>query len=605
MSGKVKKSVNWIIICVVIITLAAGMAKLIESDFGKVDVSNISITDENGDAIAARLYRPVEATSANPLPAVINIHGYQNDKLVDDSFAIELSRRGFVVVSPDIIGHGDSDPKFDLAGILGGTSTAGMQSVYLYTKSLPYVDAANMGVMGHSLGSILTQVLGTINPDIQALNPQCGYDGTPDLKNLLLSQAKYDEFSIFREGQLTVDSLPTNATRIAAFGLTTDRIEWDTTYGNFEDGTARRVTLIPMEHHFLPLNHKAVAESVTWMEEALKGGVTGLDPNSQIFWWKEIFGLITLLAAIFMLIPLTNLLLATKFFASVAQPMPTRYVAKKGNWWLFATINMLIGGITYPIFTQWSALSDKYEAIFPWLKMSVGNGVFVWLLVNAAICAILFTIWYRGAHKKQNVTMYDMGVSFDQEKTVINWNIIGKTVLLGFILFMTLYLLEGFFQVMLGQEFRFVWPYMRQFANAERVGLFFLYMIPALLFFLINGGLFLFGQIHQKEASTPAKTQWLWWIKVCFAFLAGLLIVWLIQYVPWYLFNAGPGFELLGLPQFSALWPLMLQVYIPEFMILLFMHVWFYRRTGRIYLGALMVSSLMIWFLAAGTVIAL
>jgi hypothetical protein len=337
----------------------------------------------------------------------------------------------------------------------------------------------------------------------------------------------------------------------------------------------------------------------------LKGGVGNLDANKQVFWWKEIFGLITLLAALFLLIPLTNVLLATKFFAPVAQPMPTRYVASKGNWWLFATINFLIGGISYPIFTQWSALSDKYEAIFPWLKLQVGNGVFVWLLFNAVICAILFAIWYRGAKKKQNVTLYDMGATFDEQKSILDWKIIGKTALMGGVLFLALYLLEGFFQVMLGQEFRFVWPYMRQFANAERVGLFFLYMIPALLFWLINGGLFLFGQIHQKEAATPAKTQWLWWIKACFAFLTGLLLIWLIQYIPWYLFNAGPGFELMGMPQFSALWPLMLQVYIPEFMILIWLLVWFYRRTGKIYLGALVVASMMIWFLAAGSIVSI
>ena len=604
MNEKVKKSINWIIICLVVITLAAGMARLIETDFGKVAVNNISITDESGNVIAARLYRPKNADATNPLPAIINIHGYQNDKLTNDSMAIELSRRGFVVISPDMIGHGDSSPVFDLVSILGGTSTGGMQSLFLYTKSLPYVDAANIGVMGHSLGAIMTQTLGTINPDIKALNMQCGNAGTPELSNVLLSQAKYDEFSLFREGLLTVDTLPTNEARIAAFGLT-DSVEWNTTYGSFEDGTARRAALISMEHHFLPLNHQAIVEAINWMEESLKGGVSGLDANNQIFWWKEIFGLITLLTAIFMLIPLTNLLLATKFFAPVAGPMPKRYSAKKGNWWLFATINLLIGGITYPIFTQWSALSDKYEAIFPWLKLQVGNGVFGWLLVNAVICLILFVIWYRGAQKKENVNLYDMGVSFDEKSNKLDWKLIGKTALLGFILFMALYLVEGFFQVIFGQEFRFVWPYMRQFANAERVGLFFLYMIPALAFFLINGGLFLFGQIHQKEASTPTKTQWVWWIKVCFAFLTGLLLVWCIQYLPWYLFNAGPGFELLGLPQFSALWPLMLQVYIPEFLILLWMLVWFYRRTGKIYLGALMVSSLMIWFLAAGSVVAI
>jgi uncharacterized protein len=604
MTAKMRKSVNWIIICLVIITVAASMAKLIETDFGKVNVSNITISDENGDSVVFRLYRPVNVTAANKAPAVLNIHGYQNDKLVDDSMAIELSRRGFVVISPDIMGHGDSDPKFDLAGLLGGKSTGGMESVYLYVKSLPYVDSANIGVMGHSLGAILTQILGTINPEINALNPQCGYAGSMGLRNLLLTQARYDEFAIFREGLLTVDSLPTNSVRIEAFGQK-DRVDWDTTYGSFADGTARRVALVNMEHHFLPLTHKAVAEGVSWMEQALKGGAGSIDPNSQVFWWKEIFGLITLLTAIFLLLPLTNLLLEFKYFAPVAQPMPTRYVASKKNWWLFATINFLIGGITYPIFTQWSALSDKYEAIFPWLKLQVGNGVFVWLLVNAVICALLFFLWFRGAEKKEKITLYEMGASFEPGKNKLNWRLIGKTALLGFILFMAVYLLEGFFQVMFGQEFRFVWPYMRQFANAERVGLFLLYMIPALLFWLINGGLFLFGQIHQKEEATPTKTQWIWWLKVCYAFLTGLLLIWLIQYVPWYLFNAGPGFEVLGLPQYSALWPLMLQVYIPEFLILLWLHTWFYRRTGKIFLGAIIVASLMIWFLAAGSVVAL
>jgi hypothetical protein len=45
-------------------------------------------------------------------------------------------------------------------------------------------------------------------------------------------------------------------------------------------------------------------------------------------------------------------------------------------------------------------------------------------------------------------------------------------------------------------------------------------------------------------------------------------------------------------------------VYIPEFIILFWMHTWFYRRTGRIYLGALVIAVLITWFMTAGTVIA-
>lgn len=605
MNTKIRKSVNWIIICLVIITLAAGMARLIETDFGKVKVSTIYISDPDGVIISAKLYRPVSASAENLLPAVVNIHGYQNDKLTDDSYSIELSRRGFVVVAPDVIGHGDSGGGLNTGAMLGDpTYTGGIESVYLYVKSLPYVDAKNVGIMGHSMGAIITQTLGTLNPEINALNMQCGMPGTPAERNVLLTQSRYDEFSIFREGQFTVDNLPSNANRMSAFSMTTP-VQWDTTYGNFADGTARRAELIQMEHHLQPLQNKAVAAGVSWMNQALQKGAPILDPTQQVFMWKEFFGLITLLTALFMLLPLTNLFLALPFFASVSQPLPNRYSAKKGNWWLFATINTVIAGVTYPIFTQFGALSDKVEAVLPWFKLQVGNGVFLWLVVNIVICAVLFFFWYRGAHKKQNVTMYDMGVSFDKEKTVFDWKILGKTLLLGAILFAILYALEGVFQWALGQEFRFVWPYMRQFSDPQRVGLFFLYLIPAFIFFLVNGGLFLFGQIRQKELATANKTQWMWWLKVLFAFLAGLFVVWAIQYIPWYVFNAGPGFELMGLPQFSAMWPLMLQVYIPEFIILLFLLVWFYRRTGKIYLGALMVSSLMIWFLAAGSIVAL
>jgi len=605
MNSNVQKSIRWIIIILAIITFSAGMARLIETDFGKVDVSDVHISDSTGEILAAKLYRPVTASAENKLPGVINIHGYQNDKLVDDSFSIELSRRGFVVISPDAIGHGDSSGGLSVSGVLGDPNyTGSTQDIYLYLKNLPYVDSSNIGSMGHSMGAIFTERLGGLNPQIKALNIQCGFPGNPKLKNVLLTQSRYDEFSFFREGLFTVDTLPTNKNRMDSFGVK-NPVEWDTTYGNFSDGTARRAALINMEHHLLPLMNKSVAEGVNWMELALKGKAGPLDPTSQVFMWKEIFGLITLLSALFLLLPLTNLFLATPFFASVSQPLPGRYSANKSSFWRFATINTIIAGVTYPLLTQFGALSDKVQGVLPWFKLQVGNGVFLWLVANIIICAILFTIWYRGVREKEKITMYDMGVSFDKEKTVLNWKILGKTLLLGAILFTIVYLLEGFFQWALGQEFRFVWPYMRQFASPERFGLFILYFIPAFIFFLVNGGLFLFGQIRQKELSTPNKTQWMWWLKILFAFLAGLFVVWMFQYLPWYVANAGPGFELIGLPQFSAMWPLMLQVYIPEFAVLLFLHVWFYRRTGRIYLGALMIAGLMMWFLAAGSIIGL
>jgi pimeloyl-ACP methyl ester carboxylesterase len=612
MDGNVRKNWLMLIILVVIIAVSAVLADQIESDFGKVEVSVVEIVDLDGYTIAAKLFVPDGASASNPMPAVVNMHGYQNDKNVQDPFSIELARRGFVVLAPDSLGHGDSGGGLNTAAWFGDpTYVMGNETALAWLIKQPYVDAANIGVMGHSMGGMNAVKLPGLFPDnVKAVVQQASSPGSPELPNLLMLQARYDEFGGFRENQPRTEELTSSETRLAALGLEAEgSIEWDTTYGSFADGTARRMAFINMDHHLLPLKNKSVAEAVDWMRLALKDGEGGsmwIDPTKQIFMFKEILGFITLLGTMVTMLPITNLLLKTKFFAPVAQPMPNRHFPDKGTWWKLATLNALIGGILYPLTTQYGGIGGKIEQWFSWAKLEMGNGVAAFFVANAVVAGTLFIFWYRNA-KKEGVTMYDVGVSFDEEKTKIDWGILGKTVLLGVILFLWMYLLEGIFQWTIGQEFRFAWPYMRQFSSGQRVGFFFIYLIPALLFFLINGGIFLYGQARMKEYETPAKTQWMWWLKVVYAMVAGLFLIWAFQYLPWFLGGAGPGFETItffqmDLSQFTSMWPLMLFVYIPEFIILFWFLTWFFRRTGKIYLGALMISGLAIWFLAAGSI---
>ena len=610
MNSKLGKNALWLIILVLIIAFSATMANLIERDFGKVEVSIIKLVDPNGNTVVAKMFRPKIATAENPLPAVLNMHGYQNDKNVQDPFSIELAKRGFVVLAPDAIGHGDSGATgLNVMGWFADpTYVMGNETALSYLITLPFVKADRIGVTGHSMGGMNAVKLPGLFPEnVKAIVQQASSPGNPELPNLLMLQARYDEFLGFRENQLRVEELNKSETRLAALGLTGKVVEWNTTYGSFADGTARRMALIQMDHHLLPLMNSSIAETVTWFNLALNDGKEGSmwkDPTSQTFMLKELFGLVTWLGALLTMLPLTSILLKTPYFAPVAQPIPNRYVAKKNYWWLAATINLLIGGILYPLTTQYGSIMGKIETWFPWMKMEMANGVTAFYITNAVVCFLLFLLWYRGA-KKQGVTMYDMGVSFDQEKTKIDWKIIGKTVLLGGILFAFMYILTAFFQTALGQELRFGWPFFRTFSSANRVGYFFMYLIAPLLFFLVNGGIFLFGQIHQKEYATPAKSQWMWWIKGVYAMVTGLFLVWCFQYLPWFLGGAGggPGFELVNLPQFTSMWPLMLFVYVPEFIILFWFLTWFYRKTGRIYLGALMISVLVTWWMTAGSIL--
>ena len=47
-------------------------------------------------------------------------------------------------------------------------------------------------------------------------------------------------------------------------------------------------------------------------------------------------------------------------------------------------------------------------------------------------------------------------------------------------------------------------------------------VLGVLAFFLINGGIFLFGQARPRGGSTAARAQWLWWLEVLYAGLLEL-----------------------------------------------------------------------------------
>ena len=106
-----QKSSLIIFICLTVALFACMIiANGIQTSQGKVSVEAVSynFTDSNGEPqyLTGKLYKPVTATAANPAPAVLMLHGYQNDKETNDAYSIELSRRGVVVLSLDEYGHG-------------------------------------------------------------------------------------------------------------------------------------------------------------------------------------------------------------------------------------------------------------------------------------------------------------------------------------------------------------------------------------------------------------------------------------------------------------------------------------------------------------------
>ena len=80
------------------------------------------------------------------------------------------------------------------------------------------------------------------------------------------------------------------------------------------------------------------------------------------------------------------------------------------------------------------------------------------------------------------------------------------------------------------------------------------------------------------------------------AVIAVLLVMILINYLPMFLFGTGP-ILLMGL------YGIFLMAYLPIFAGIFFLMTAFYQQTGRIYLGAIMATFIVVWIMTAGMMI--
>jgi len=138
-----------------LILLSGIFASMLQSNFYKVEV--IDVRENFGDSVqySALLYKPKAATEDNKLPAVVLSHGYLNNRELQAQNAVELARRGFIVMTVDRLGHGHSALPAGVAASLTGNSKGMVNAVeWLYKQN--YVDQSKIGISGHSMGGFDT-----------------------------------------------------------------------------------------------------------------------------------------------------------------------------------------------------------------------------------------------------------------------------------------------------------------------------------------------------------------------------------------------------------------------------------------------------------------
>ena len=171
--NKNKRNVFMLACCLVLILLAtmvgslvqtAGWSAKVEDLRNETNRGSISLTpvDDGEDAVAKDytvtgsvvsgiLYTPKKASAEHPAPAVVFTHGLYNNREMQLQNAIEMVRRGYVVLVIDRGQHGHNYTEDSYM-----TYGKPMVDAAKYLYNLPYVAKDKIAVSGHSMGGMAT-----------------------------------------------------------------------------------------------------------------------------------------------------------------------------------------------------------------------------------------------------------------------------------------------------------------------------------------------------------------------------------------------------------------------------------------------------------------
>lgn len=642
------------------------LAHGIQTNHGAVRVSESTI-EIDGGSLAYKLYVPETATADNPAPGVLLLHGYQNDHETCAAYAIELARRGTVVLALDEYGHGATDVGLFARGwvnhrvkvifgeeseadgtyvSVGGAnrfklmmnfsnlsffddyyskddegnsitdSSCGGIAAYAVLADMDCVDPSRLGISGHSMGtwsswSVAAAYAGATNDDGVDISPkatvlQCGelfrksvYD-TENIyfNNVLLLQAKYDEFSYFRDYQNFVDdSVLHSEVRAEFLGCEAADAAWDTTFGSFSDGSARRMELLETNHRLTTHDAAGLAVALNWFDEAL-GMDTSLASHDQVAMIKEWLVFAAMLMAIAAMLPLMELLIRTPFFAEVAKSLPSRDgILNKKKWWKNAAITMFLAGTTYPFMTQLGhGLFPFPENIF---RMTIGNGFLCWYLLLIAVMLFTTALSLRKAKKLGIAPWNSLGLSGPEKTEKIDWHLCGKGALLSLCMLLMMYALVAVCETIFLLDFRFIWPFFKTF-SPERLLQFLVYVPFFALFFLLNNSKIFAGMRTEATYKSGIGGFLSTWWRSALMMVGGVMVIVLIEYIPFFA-GIGPGADLLFSSLFGGPFMSILIVFVPQVLVFSLLCTYIYRRTGNVYTGAFTVASMAAWVITGGS----
>ena len=443
-----KKPVWLLTLCMAVVVVFSLLANLVNTSAYQVKVENIEFEtsgtatlimnkyDYEGE-IEGLLYTPKGCDKENPCPVIVTTHGYLNSKEMQDAPAIELSKRGYIVLAIDMYSHGGSTLDNDPGSFAFVANSVYDAAKWAYDQEWSLKDANGNGmiaVSGHSMGGFSTEV--AVYQDEQAYRAGQGHRKIAislavgaDYRYTVLagvwSSAQviasyntrtdgkiighFDEF--FGDG----NALGSNTVAYKDYIETAEGKSFLGGGSNLAEGEeyepgkfyevagGQRVIYTPYETH--PWNHfstETTGYMIDFYDQAFEYQITnadGLDYASfdlgdskgQTWWLKEAFECIAMVGLFAAIIPAFALLLKVPFFAKVKtkeEALPVERETSKGKkvgLVLVALLTSLIPAYYFPqlITGSPSRLTMFYELAEGIISIAIMATIAAWIVYFA------------------------------------------------------------------------------------------------------------------------------------------------------------------------------------------------------------------------------
>ena len=578
-----------------------GIAAGFNSNWGRVKITDIYYPNSDGTMIHAQLFVPEGTSSANPAPAILNMHGGSDYLQMVGNYSIELARRGYVVLSVDAYGSGGSDYVSGVAsnaGGSGGENTAlkmdgGVSTGIEQLLTYDFVDQDNIGMIGHSMGGTYVANAALEYADhIKAIMPWGSGSFVDMMKasdpadftfNVGYINATSDEMVYYATG--AESSALLNDDLLKNFFGTDETIVAGKTYGSFEDGTARVIYTPDTTHVGNIINRTSIGSMISFFEQAIPTN-SSLESTDQVWMFKELFSVFGIIALVAFAIATGFALLEKPVFSKVCTDIERPVVSTNKGIQIFGILVCIaVPALTlHQVGLRLAGISPN--AVFP---MNWANSLAGLAVINSAILLVIFLLWHFLYAKKRGGGLTAYG--FTNAENKFSGSLILWAAVLAVVLVCAVYVVVNLCYNIFKIDFRF-WQFGIMPITLNRVQ----YLLGYLLCYFFAFGVMntvsvAFADIGVQGGKGSAIKQYIlgWLIGA-----GGYLIILVIYYVGLKTTHQPPFF--FGYPPFatghpnSLVFSMKTLCLVPTFTIVSIINTALYRKSKNIYVG---------WFVAA------